>query len=324
MRILAGPELFKKQFANSALTIGNFDGVHRGHLELLRILKRRSQELGFHSVVVTFNPHPLVVLAPESAPTLITTFGQKASLIEAEGIDCLAVIEFSLEFSKLSAESFVHEVLLNSLGMRHIVIGHDYAFGRGREGNFATLTRIGNERGFTLEDLEPVGDDGQVFSSSLVRRLIADGDVSGASRVLGRYHILLGRVRHGRKMGRQIGFPTANISTLCELIPPNGVYAVMVGAGGGSLCRGVCNIGVNPTFGGVQRSIEVFLIDFSGQIYDQELVLCFVERIREEKKFSGADSLIEAINQDIVTTRTILDSADGAMAKCLFATGSET
>lgn len=320
MRILTGSDIFKKNFADSVITIGNFDGVHRGHVALLRTLKKRSLLLGVPSVVVTFEPHPLAVLAPEFAPPLITTFEQKASLIAAEDIDCLAVIEFTLPFSKLSAESFVREVLLDSLGMRHVIIGHDYAFGRDRQGNFETLARMGDEYHFTLEDLNPVGDGDLVFSSSLVRLLVADGDVSGAARILGRYHVLSGKVCHGRKMGQKLGFPTANISTPNELIPSDGVYAVMV-AVGDELYQGACNIGANPTFDGDGRSVEVFLLDYSGQLYGRELALCFVDRVRDEKKFSSADSLIRAVNQDIVAVKKILDIVDSSMVKPLFLTG---
>ncbi len=320
MRILTGSEVFKKNFTDSVITIGNFDGVHRGHVELLSTLKKQSTRLGIPSVVVTFEPHPLAVLAPEAIPPLITTFEQKVSLIAAEEIDCLAVIEFTPRFSRLSAESFVREVLLGSLGMRHIIIGHDYAFGRDRQGNFQTLARMGAECNFTLEDLDPVGDDTLVFSSSLVRRLVAEGDVWSAAQVLGRYHVLAGRVGHGRKLGQKLGFPTANITTPNELIPPDGVYAVMV-AVDDELYGGACNIGENPTFDGGERSVEVFLLDFSGQLYGRELALCFVERVREEKTFSGVDSLIRAINEDVATVREILKTVDGSMVKPLFSTG---
>lgn len=320
MRILTGSEIFSSNFAGSVITIGNFDGVHRGHVALLRHLRQQSLRFALPSVVVTFEPHPLALLAPDIAPPLITTFEQKAVLIAEHGIDCLAVIDFTQSFSLISAESFVRDVLCKSLGIRHIIIGHDYAFGRDRQGNFETLARMSAECCFTLEDLDPVGEGDLVFSSSLVRRLVADGDVSGAARILDRYHVVSGRVIHGREVGRTLGFPTANITTCNQLIPPDGVYAVMV-AVGDELYQGACNIGTNPTFDGSQRSIEVFVLDFSGQLYDRQLALCFVERLRGEMKFPHVDSLIQAINQDVHATRTILSTVDHAMIKPLFTPG---
>jgi len=320
MRILTGSEIFNKNFTASVVTIGNFDGVHRGHVALLRHLKQKSSWLGLPSVVVTFEPHPIALLAPDLAPPLITTFEQKAVLIADQGIDCLAVISFTPSFSMISAESFVHDVLCDSLGMRHIIIGHDYAFGRDRQGNFETLSRLKNEYRFSLEELDPVGEGDIVFSSSLVRRMVADGDVSGAARILGRYHVVAGQVVHGREIGQMLGFPTANIATRNELIPPDGVYAVMV-AIDDELYQGACNIGTNPTFGGTERTIEVFLLDFSGHLYGRDLAICFVERLRGERKFPDVESLIQAIRQDVLETRKILSAADRSMVKPFFAVG---
>ncbi len=319
MRILTGTEIFNKNFVDSVVTIGNFDGVHRGHVALLSHLKRKSESLGLPAVVVTFAPHPLALLAPEASPTLITTFEQKCALIAEQGVDCLVVIGFTHAFSMLSAEAFVRDVLCNSLGMRHIIIGHDYAFGRDRQGNCQTLTRMTTEYGFTLEELDPVGTDELVFSSSLVRRLVSRGDVSTAARILGRYHVVAGHVVHGRQVGRELGFPTANVQPCNELIPRDGVYAVMV-ALGDRLYQGACNIGSNPTLGGGGRSIEVFLLDFSGQLYDRELAICFVQRLRGERKFPSAGELIQAIGQDVQATRNILATIDRAMVKPLRST----
>lgn len=316
MQILNCTDIRIKHFEGSVVTIGNFDGVHRGHAELFRHLKDRGTRLGLPTVAVTFEPHPLVVLAPDAAPPQITTFDQKAALIAAEGIDYLAVIDFSPEFSQRSAESFVHDVLCHSLGMRHIIIGHDYAFGRDRQGNYETLSRLGSEYGFALEDLEPVGVEGAIYSSSLARRMIAGGDMSGASEVLGRFHVVAGQVIHGRDIGHKIGFPTANIATRNELIPADGVYAVMV-AVGEMLLQGACSIGSNPTFDGKERTIEVFLLDFTGQLYGSEIALCFVQRLRDVCKFPDTDALIQAINRDVATTRMVLAAVQKEMIKPL-------
>ncbi|HBA73339.1 MAG: riboflavin biosynthesis protein RibF [Geobacteraceae bacterium GWC2_55_20] len=314
MRIITGLEIFNKNFDKSVVTIGNFDGVHLGHVELFRRLKASSHSHNLPSVAVTFEPHPLKVLAPESAPGLITTFEQKVALISDAGVDCLAVVPFTIEMSQMTAESFVTKILCESLGMRHLIIGHDYAFGRGREGNYDTLERLGLELGFTLEDLEPVGDGEMVFSSTLVRSRMITGDMAAVSKILGRYHMISGTVVHGREIGHTIGFPTANISTRNELIPPDGVYAVIVMVDG-RLVKGACDIGINPTFEGGQRTVEVFLLDFAGQIYGSEIAVYFVHRLRDVKKFPGAAELVKAIENDVEATRTVLDQVQQSFIK---------
>jgi riboflavin kinase/FMN adenylyltransferase len=316
MRILTGPEIFNNDLKGSVITIGNFDGVHRGHLEIFRRLRLEGERLGLLTVAVTFDPHPLVVLAPEHAPLLITTFEQKASLIAAAGIDCLAVIEFTREFSQITADRFVRDCLCAGLGMRHIIIGHDYAFGKDRMGTCETLEQMGAECNFTLEDLEPVGEGGLIFSSSLARRLIAAGDMPAAAAILGRYHCISGRVVHGRELGKKLGYPTANIATRNESIPPDGVYAVMV-AVGDALLEGACNIGTNPTFDGRVRTIEVFLLEYDGGLYDREIALCFVQRLRDVVRFPDMAALVAAIEVDVATSRQILAAADRALIRPL-------
>jgi riboflavin kinase/FMN adenylyltransferase len=305
MRVVKVSNISTRIIHNSVVTIGNFDGVHRGHMEIFRHLISCGVQRGLQSVVVTFDPHPLKILSAESTPPMITTFDQKIALIGSAGINCLIVVPFTTEFARMTADDFVRNLLCDSLGMRHIIIGHDYAFGKGREGNYKTLERIGAEKGFTLEDMEPVGEDGMIFSSSLARRLIASGDMEGASGILGRYHMISGTVVHGRDIGRSIGFPTANISTHNELLPPDGVYAVMVSLNG-SLVKGACSIGLNPTFDGGSRTIEVFMLDYAGQIYGREIAVCFVQRLRDIKLFSDVSELVSAINRDVLHTREIL------------------
>lgn len=307
MQIVTGMNIYDKILEASVVTIGNFDGVHRGHAEIFAHLKQKSSDRGIPSVVVTFEPHPLKILAPDSAPSLITTFEQKSSLIAESGIDYLIVVPFSRELSRMSANDFVLNILCTPLGMRHIIIGHDYAFGRGREGNFKTLERLGVLNGFTLEDLPPIGENGVVFSSSLVRSAVADGDMAAASHILGRYYQISGTVVHGREIGQSLGFPTANIATPNELFPPDGVYAVIVEVDGQRI-KGACNIGCNPTFGGDTRTIEVFLLDFSGSIYDHGITVHYIQRLRPEQRFSDISALKNAISQDVENTRIILEN----------------
>jgi riboflavin kinase/FMN adenylyltransferase len=206
--------------------------------------------------------------------------------------------------------------------MRHIIIGHDYAFGKDRQGNQETLERLGRTCGFTLVDINPVGEGDAIFSSSLARRLINSGDMPAATGILGRYHVISGTVVQGREIGHTLGFPTANISTRNELIPPDGVYAVMV-AVEGRLLQGACSIGFNPTFEGGGRTIEVFLLDFSGRLYGREIAICFVERLRGLAKFPDAGALITAIHQDVAATGTILASVDQGMIKPLLSQGTD-
>jgi riboflavin kinase/FMN adenylyltransferase len=307
MQIVTGMNIYDKIIDASCVTIGNFDGVHRGHAEIFAHLKKISMNRGLPSVVVTFEPHPLKILAPESAPSLITTFEQKSALIGEAGIDYLVVVPFSMEFSQVSANDFVLKILCSSLGMRHIIIGHDYAFGRNREGNFKTLANLGALNGFTIEDLPPIGEEGVVFSSSLVRSAVADGDMDAASRILGRYYQISGTVVHGREIGHALGFPTANIASPNELFPSDGVYAVVAQVDGQHV-KGACNIGCNPTFGGETRTIEVFLLDFSGHIYDHEIAVQFVRRLRPEQRFPDVAALKSAISRDVANSRIILEN----------------
>lgn len=278
MRVITGSDISKGIIIDSVITIGNFDGVHRGHMEVFRHLVSCGVQRGLRSVVVTFDPHPLKVLSADSSPSMISTFDQKIAMIRSTGVDYLVVIPFTPAFASMNADDFVNNLLCDSLRMRHIIIGHDNVFGKGREGNYKTLEKIGSERGFTLETMEPVSKGGAVFSSSLARRLIATGDMEGASDVLGRYHWISGKVVHGRDIGCTIGFPTTNILAYNELLPPDGAYTVMVSVDG-RLVKGVCSIKHNPTFASCKHAIKVFLLDFEKQTYGKKISVCFIKRL---------------------------------------------
>jgi riboflavin kinase / FMN adenylyltransferase len=314
MQIITGQEIFDIKLNRSVVTIGNFDGVHLGHIELFNRLKKHSQAHSLPSVVVTFEPHPLKLLSPASAPSLITTVEQKIALIADSAIDYLVVVPFTMDISRMSAEDFVCKILCDSLGMRHIIIGHDYAFGRGREGNYETLERLGAVKNFTLEDIDPFGDGNSIFSSSLVRNLIVSGETAAASIILGRYYMIGGKVVRGREIGQAIGYPTANISTVNELIPADGVYAVMVRISG-RLVKGACSVGKNPTFSSLTRTIEVFLLDFSEQVYENEVSVYFVQKLRNLIRFATVSDLVKAIDNDVNSTRNILSGINLNMLK---------
>ncbi|APG28913.1 riboflavin biosynthesis protein RibF [Syntrophotalea acetylenivorans] len=309
MRIIKNLSELKEPLQDAVVTIGNFDGVHLGHREIFRRVVRRSQELGGPAVVYTFEPHPLKFLAPDRAPLLINTNQEKAVLIEASCIDVLIRTPFDQNMADLPAHRFVREILVEKVGMRHLVVGYDYLFGKGREGNAQLLQRMGEYLGFAVEVLEPISGEGQVYSSTRIRQLIKEGQVHQVVDLLGRNFTLQGRVVHGFKRGQKLGFPTANLQTDKELLPSPGVYAVKVKRGA-EVFNGVLNIGLNPTFEAAGLSIEVHLLDFDGQLYGEDLRVYFVKRLRDEMRFADSSELVQAISADIVSARQILSETE--------------
>jgi len=291
--------------SNPVVTVGNFDGVHPGHREIFRRVRDAAARSGGVSVVVTFIPHPLKVLSPERDFRLITTYAEKERLIAESGVDYLVTLPFSLEFAALPAAVFVRDILIGLLGMKRLIVGYDYAFGRNREGGAELLRRLGREMSFDVEVLEQIGDGETGFSSSMVRERIADGDVRGVAPLLGRHFSVGGTVVHGLHRGRKIGFPTANIEAEEELLPKPGVYAVKV-EWNGCVRDGACNIGDNPTFQGTRLTVEVHVLDFDGDLYGKTLRIHFIDRVREERKYPDVLSLIEAIQDDVARCREIL------------------
>ncbi|PNU19198.1 riboflavin biosynthesis protein RibF [Geothermobacter hydrogeniphilus] len=305
MRIIRQLDECCPPLERGVVTIGNFDGVHLGHREIFRRVVRRARELNGLATVLTFVPHPLKVLTPERAPRLLNTYAEKERLIAASCIDVLAAIPFDCEMAEMPPEDFVREILVGRLGICHLIVGYDYAFGRNREGDVDFLRRAGKQAGFTVEMLEPIRRGEEVFSSTLVRRRLAAGDVAGTVALLGRHFNLEGRVIHGASRGRSLGFPTANLLTDKEVLPRPGVYAVKVRLDE-RIFDGVMNIGFNPTFGTERISLEVHLLDFSADIYDRSLRVYFVERLREEMVFSSVDDLIVQIRRDVDRARQLL------------------
>ncbi len=290
---------------NAVVTIGNFDGVHLGHREIFRRVVDLSSRMGCVSVVVTFFPHPLKVLAPERDFRLITTYEEKERLIAESGVDFLVTIPFSRCLASIPAGDFVRDILVGRIGMKAIIVGYDYAFGRNREGDASLLRTLGAGLGFSVDVLEQIGNGDEGFSSSMVRKMIAEGDVKGVVRLLGRNFSVGGKVVHGYHRGRLLGFPTANVRVEEELLPEPGVYAVKV-EGEGNVWDGACNIGNNPTFHGSMVTVEVHLLDFDGDLYAKRLRVYFVDRVRDERAFSGIHSLQEAIRHDVATCREML------------------
>ncbi len=292
-------------FGPSVVTLGNFDGVHLGHRALFRRLIETARKNRMQSVVCTFHPHPLKVLNPEKAPLLLNTKEERRRLISASHVDCLIEIPFDKEFAQQLPEDFVDNVLIGTLSARNLVIGYDYAFGKGRRGTAEFLAESGRTRGIDVEILQPVGEDGQPYSSTRIRNLITAGKVAEVVPLLGRHYNLLGEVVSGFQRGRELGFPTANLRTEKELIPAPGVYVVKVRHGDLEY-GGVVNIGCCPTFGYNDLSIEVHLLDYTGTIYGEKIRVYFIERLREEKTFTDLPALSDAIAADVLKARQIL------------------
>ncbi len=297
----------ENKFDRSVITLGNFDGVHVGHQELVRMVIRRAKETGATSMVVTFRPHPLKVLAPEKCPPLISIYEEKIKLFERLGIDVLVKIPFTVEFSAMSPEDFVKNVLCDILGAKEIFVGYNYRFGKGRMGDVQTLRRLGELYGFTVREVEQVSLGGEVISSTKIRDLIRDGDVEHAARLLGRTYAITGIVVKGDGRGKGLGFPTANIAPKHAIIPSDGVYAVRLFVRD-RLYDGIANIGMRPTFNKKVLAIEVHVFDFNEDVYGEDISLFFIRKIRPEKRFKNAGALIEQIRSDISVAKEILAS----------------
>jgi len=298
-------------FSRTVVTIGNFDGVHLGHRAILARVVQRARELEARSVAVTFEPHPLKVLRPEVDMPLLTTSAQKIKLLDLAGLEAVVVLPFTPEFAGLPAREFVQRYFLERLRLREVVVGHDYCFGRGREGNIELLEAMGRQQGFTVQVVWAVEMEGAVVSSSLIRAMLRLGKVTEAARLLGRAYEVQGKVVPGKGRGAKLlGVPTANIRPENELLPATGIYAVRVHRGG-EILPGAANIGTCPTFENSEFSLEVHLLDFSGDLYDESLEVEFVARLREERRFPSIEALAAQIRADIAAAREVLGEAVG-------------
>lgn len=297
----------------SCVTIGNFDGVHKGHQKLIERTIHKARVRHMTGVVVSFCPHPLHVLVGPHTPPFITVRDQKLDIIESLGVDLALLINFTRELANLSPEEFVKTYLVDWLNTKELVVGYDYTFGKGRQGNFELLQKLGGVHGFEVERLDPVIINGAIVSSTRIRDMIRSGDVWDAKPLLGRFYVVRGQVVRGKNRGaRLLGFPTANLKLENEVNPATGVYAIWAVHDDG-IIPGVANIGYNPTFGNDEISIEAHLLDFSGDIYGHELEVHFVQRLRPEKKFSGVEELVARIQEDIALARHILAAPEAQL-----------
>ncbi len=291
------------------LSIGVFDGVHLGHRAVIGQALEEAASRGGAAVALTFDPHPARVLRPDHAPRLLTSTAHKIRLIAGLGIECLLLIRFDEKFAAQAPEDFIRALAGACPSLRQICVGHQWAFGRGRSGNVALLRQLGRELGFDVNEMPPVMLDGATISSTRIRRAVEHGDFETARRCLGREFTILGTVEEGRKLGRTIGFPTANLRAHNEQFPPDGVYAIRALVGTGSW-NGVANIGYRPTVAerDPERTLEVHLFDFSADLYGQDVEVTFVRFLRGERKFSGMDALKAQILADTATARRIFEA----------------
>ncbi len=291
--------------SNAVLTMGSFDGLHLGHKALLEQVVQEARTLGGPSVVLTFEPHPLKILAPDRAPRLILSHKDKILLLRCYGVDVVIIQNFTADFAGIEAKDFVDGFLAGRLGVRQVWVGKDFGFGRGKKGRVEHLVQWGTEKGFNVGVVEAVVVDGERVSSSRIRQLIESGEIDKANRFLGRTHFISGRVDYGHQRGNALGFPTANIVSRTEVVPATGIYATFLEVRQ-QVWPSVTSVGYNPTFGPGPKTIECHVLNFSRDLYHQSVRLYFADRIREERKFSAPELLIAQMREDVTAAQKIL------------------
>lgn len=303
MQLVRGLQNLRPQHRGCVATIGNFDGVHRGHQAILARLRERAVELGVPSCVVIFEPQPREFFAPETAPARLTRLRDKLELLAGEGVDLVLCLAFNQRLRKLSASEFVDRILVDGLGVQHLEVGDDFRFGCDRLGDFDFLQQAGLTQGFTVEAAQTVEIDEVRVSSTKVRDALATADFTLAERLLGRPFSIAGRVLHGQKLARQLGTPTANVQLKRRRVPFTGVYLVSTEIDG-TTWPGVANIGVRPTVAGDGNAhLEIHILDFTGDLYGRRLKVAFHQKLRDEQRFASLEALKTAINADVAAAR---------------------
>lgn len=305
MRIIDDLSFTKGDFCSPVLTIGSYDGLHLGHQEIIKRVIELARKGEGESVVLTFEPHPVRFLHPELYIPLITPYHKKMVLLARMGVNVTINLPFTREIARMSAPAFIEDIVQGRIGPRTIVVGFNFTFGKGRKGTVEGLKEMGDRLGFAVEVIPPFRLEGEVVSSTRIRELISDGKVKEASRLLGGPFIILGKVIHGHSRGKSLGFPTANIEISQELYPREGVYAATVLVDG-QRYDGVVNVGTNPTFGNGKLAVEVFLFEYSGDLYGKEIEVAFIDRLRDEKIFPSAEELVRQIEIDVQKAREVL------------------
>jgi riboflavin kinase/FMN adenylyltransferase len=290
------------------LTIGAFDGIHLGHQEMIRVLRERAAEHGLPAALLSFEPTPREFFAKGTPPARLTRFREKFEALERYGVDRFVCLRFDECMRRLGRDEFVNEVLVKALGARHIVVGHDFRFGRDNQGDIACLRSLGATAGFEVTVVPPFEVDGERVSSSGIREALAVGDMPKAAKLLGRPYRMTGKVIHGEKLGRTLGFPTANLRLHRRATPVAGIFAIRVTGGGLNDAAGVASLGTRPTVNGKELLLEAHVFDFKGDLYRQPLHVDFIAYLRPERKFADMDALVEQMNRDAAQARQILGS----------------
>lgn len=302
---------FPRLADGAVITVGTFDGVHLGHRDLLSRVAERAARRALPALLVTFDPHPLEVVNPSAAPLLLTTSAEKLQVVAETGLDYAVVVPFTRTLASLDPSAFVERVLLDRYCVRELLIGHDHGFGRGRAGDIHMLRELGRRHDFAVDVVDAVGVNGVPVSSSAIRRAVSYGDLDAAANMLGRRYAFSGRVIRGNERGRLLGFPTLNIALTSarKLLPPAGVYAVLLQSGRGSF-GGMMNLGPRPTFGDSTLSLEVHLFDTVGDWYDTTVRVEFVERLRDVARFESPDALVAQLRADERAARAALTQVE--------------
>lgn len=297
----------QEQFKNPVLTIGNYDGIHIGHRTIIQMVQEKAKRIDGTSMLMTFDPHPLQILRPQEELPSITPVAERIALLEETGIDVLFIVPFTRQFGLIEPSDFIRRILVDRLKIKALIIGYDFKFGRGGKGDIPLLRKYGLDYGFSVDVVEQVTIDHEKVGSNRIRILVREGDVSKAKLLLGRPYALEGRVVSGMSRGREIGFPTINLKTEYNLVPSNGVYVTQVEFDG-QKHPSVTNIGHNPTFGNAQRTIETFILDFQGSLYERTVKIYFLKRIRDEVKFSSVEDLKARISADVQEARDYFEN----------------
>ncbi len=298
----------QRKFPHPVVSIGNFDGVHRGHRAILTKAGDEARRLNGTALALTFHPHPLTVLRPNQPLPLIVGLREKLFLLRSINIHGVILQRFTPTFSQLTAEQFVQRYLVEGLGVEKVIVGHNVSFGHRRSGTAETLSQLGKQFGFAVEIVGPVLIDGKEVSSTAIRALLRTGNMREVASLLDHTYAVSGRVQKGFQRGRTIGFPTANLRPRTDLLLPNGVYAVTVAVDDKTTVPGVANVGMNPTFANNRRTIEAHLFDFSADLYGKRLRVSFIEFLREERKFPSVPELVRQIQEDAGRARAVLAS----------------
>lgn len=313
MKLIRGLKQLTSKLDGCVMTIGNFDGVHLGHQALIRQVKQLAVDKNVASLVMVFEPQPIEFFAPDKAPKRLYRLREKIMALQRQEVDYLFCVPFNHDFSQLSAEQFVLDYLVNALNVTHLVVGDDFCFGKNRSGTFDLLAKMGLKHAFTVQSTATIQQQNERISSTKIRQLIAGNDFNGAAELLGKPYALNGKVSHGKKLGRDLGFPTINIKMGEIPVAVEGIFAVRVkgldNAQPESSVKGVASIGTRPTVDGIGVLLEVYLFDFNEDVYGRSVIVEFVKRIRAEQDFVSIEVLIEHIKQDVKKAEAIFNGA---------------